>query len=241
MTNQLSCGRTVRFLGVIVSIGFMLSCVGVKSIPGISLSKPKELDEKTIIAGLREALEIGTRNAVKVVSKKNGYLSNRKIAIPLPDELEEVADKLRSIGLRKDVDRFIEDMNHAAEKAAEGAADIFIDAIRKMTLDDARRILKGPDDAATSYFEKHTRKRLYDMFFPVIRDAMNRLGVTKLYKFLLDSYNKLPLVRKKTYDLDRYITNKGLDGLFTMLSEEEKKIRKDPAARVTELLRKVFG
>ncbi len=217
------------------------NCVGVPQISGIIKPKTTQLDEKTIVAGLKEALEIGTNNAVKIVSRSNGYLGNAKIRIPLPDDLADVASKLRQIGLGKEVDKFIEDMNHAAESAATGAADIFVDAVRKMTLSDAVNILHGADNAATAYFEKNTRARLYNLFFPVVKNAMDKVGVTKLYKFLIDKYNMIPLVQKKTYDLDKYITNRALDGLFTMLSDEEKKIRKDPAARVTELLRKVFG
>jgi hypothetical protein len=230
----------VSFL-VLASIS-LSNCVSVSNLQGIiKQQKTTQLDEKTIIAGLKEALSIGTKNAVSIVSRANGYLSNPKIYIPLPDELSEVASRLRQIGLGKDVDRFIEDMNHSAEKAATGAVDIFVDAVKKMTLTDAINILRGPDNAATKYFEDNTRAKLYGAFFPVIKDAMARIGVTKLYKFLIDAYNKIPFVQKKTYDLDRYITNKALDGLFYMVAGEEKKIRKDPAARVTELLRKVFG
>jgi hypothetical protein len=223
---------------------FLNSCVGVPGsvrdlVPGSS--KEKKLDEKTIIAGLKEAIEIGTKKAVEIVSKKNGYFKNKDIFIPLPDDLENVAKKLRAIGLKKDVDKFIKDMNRAAEKAAEGAVQIFIDAIKKMTLRDARRILEGPDNAATKYFEDNTRKKLYGVFSPVVKKAMDKLGVTKLYKFLIDTYNGIPGVKKAKYDLDSYITNRALDGLFFMLAREEKKIRKDPAARVTELLKKVFG
>jgi hypothetical protein len=228
---------------VVISL-FSNGCVGVPGnvrdlVPGGS--KEKKLDEKTIIAGLKEALEIGTKKAVEIVSQKNGYFKNKEIFIPLPDDLEKVAKKLRSIGLKKDVDRFIEDMNHAAEKAAEGAVKIFIDAIKEMTLKDARKILEGADNAATKYFEDKTRNKLFDVFFPVVKKAMDKLGVTKLYKFLIDSYNAIPGVKKAKYDLDSYITNRALDGLFFMLAREEKKIRKDPAARVTDLLKKVFG
>jgi hypothetical protein len=233
----------VKFLFFLVFPALVLnlsSCVGMdKLIPG---GKEKaKLDEKTIIAGLKEALQVGTRNAVKLVASDNGFLKNSRITIPLPDDLREWADRLRQIGFGKDVDKFIEDMNHAAEKAAAKAPDIFVDAIRKMTLEDARNILQGADNAATQYFEKHTRGKLYDIFFPVVKDAMDRIGLTKLFRILIDAYNSIPLVKKKTYDLNAYITNKGLDGLFLMLSDEERKIRHDPAARVTELLKKVFG
>jgi hypothetical protein len=232
---------TASICGLIVFLLIGSGCISVQGLPGIIKPKTNELDEKTIVAGLKEALEIGTQNAVRVVSQKNGYLANGKIRIPLPDDLNDFAEKLRKIGFGKDVDRFIDDMNHAAEKAATGAADIFVDAVKRMTLQDAINILHGADDAATHFFETQTRKKLYDMFFPVIKDSMDSIGVTKLYKKLLDAYNAIPFIRKKSYDLDKYITNKGLDGLFYMLSEEEKKIRHNPAARVTELLRRVFG
>ncbi|MBN1700131.1 MAG: DUF4197 domain-containing protein [Spirochaetales bacterium] len=241
-----SVGRFFVFIVCVSVFSFLAaSCVGIPDkvgdlIPG-GASKEKKLDEKTIIAGLKEALEIGTKKAVEIVSKKNGYFKNKEIFIPLPKDLNDVAKKLRSIGFKKDVDKFIEDMNHAAEKAAEGAVDIFVDAIKKMTMKDARKILEGADDEATRYFEDKTRKKLYDVFFPVVKKAMDKLGVTKLYKFLIDTYNGIPGVKKVKYDLDAYITNRALDGLFLMLSKEEKKIRKDPAARVTELLKKVFG
>lgn len=221
---------------------FSMNCVSVPDdIADFIPDGKKPLDEKTIIAGLKEALEIGTKNAVKVVSKVNGYLKNRDIYIPLPKELEDFTDVLRKIGMKKDVEKFIEDMNHSAEKAAEGAVDIFVDAITKMTLKDARKILEGPDDAATSYFEKQTRGKLYDVFYPVVKTAMDKVGLTKLFEFLVDTHNSIPGVKKIKFELNEYITNKGLDGLFFMLAKEEKKIRDDPAARVTDLLKEVFG
>lgn len=231
-------------LGVAFIILFILlsmNCISVDDIGDIIPGGKKPLDEKTIIAGLKEALEIGTKNTVKVVSKSNGYFKNRDIFIPLPDELKDLADALRKIGMKKDVEKFIEDMNHSAEEASEGAIDIFVDAITEMTLKDAKKILEGPDDAATNYFEEHTRKRLYDVFYPVVKKAMDSVGLTKLFKFLVDTYNGIPGVKKTKFELNQYITNKGLDGLFFMLAKEEKKIRDDPAARVTDLLKKVFG
>ncbi|MBN2443265.1 MAG: DUF4197 domain-containing protein [Spirochaetales bacterium] len=232
--------------GIGLMVLFALTSVQCISVPGnvadlIPGKEPKGLDEKTIIAGLKEALEIGTGNAVKIVSQSNGYLKNSDIKIILPEELEDMADVLKKIGMKKDVDKFVNDMNHAAEKAAEGAADIFVDAIKKMTLSDARKILEGEDDAATRYFEDKTREKLYDVFFPVVKNAMDKVGITKLFKFLLDTYNGIPGVKKTRFDLNLYITNKGLDGLFFMLAKEEKKIRIDPVARVTDLLKEVFG
>jgi hypothetical protein len=232
----------IRMGLTILCVLLSISCVSVSGDLGSLIPGKKDtLDEKTIIAGLKEALEIGTQNAVKIVSKADGYFKNPEIYIPLPKDLEDFADKLRQIGLKKDVDKFIADMNHSAEEAAKGAVEIFVDAVKKMTLEDARGILHGPDNAATKFFENNTRKKLHNVFFPVIKKAMDQIGITKLYKTLLDTYNKIPGVKKEDYKLDEFITEKALDGLFFMLAKEEKKIRKDPVARVTDLLKKVFG
>jgi hypothetical protein len=209
---------------------------------GQVLPKKKKLDEKTIIAGLKEALEVGTKKSVEKVSAMDGYYKNPEIKIPMPDDLKKVESGLRKVGLGNKVDEFVVSMNRAAEKAAPQATEIFIKAVKGMTVKDARNILYGgEDDAATRYFERETRTDLYGLFFPVVKDSLDKVGATKLYKYLIDKYNSLPLVEKKSYNLDKYVTNKALDGLFIMVAKEEKKIRKDPAARITELLKKVFG
>jgi hypothetical protein len=206
-----------------------------------STSRRQALDEKTVIAGLKEALKIGTQNAVELVSRTDGYFKNARITIPLPQELEDVASVLRKLGLRRQVDEFIETMNRAAEKAAPKAVDIFVNAVSKMTLEDAMGILRGADNAATAYFEKHTRRALFNVFHPIVEKVLNDVGVTGIYKNIIRTYNAVPGTPKVVFDLDEYVTDRALDGLFIMLADEEKKIRKDPAARVTELLRKVFG
>ncbi|HEQ72089.1 MAG TPA: DUF4197 domain-containing protein [Spirochaetia bacterium] len=200
-----------------------------------------KLDEKTVIAGLKEALRIGTQNAVDIVSKVNGYYKNPRITIPLPQELQDVSDVLKKLGLKKKVEEFIQTMNRAAEEAAPKAVDIFVDAIADMSIQDAMGILRGKDNEATLYFERKTRGRLYNIFKPIVRRVLNDVGVTRIYKFIIDTYNSVPGTPRVDFDLEDYVTNKALDGLFTMIADEEKKIRKDPAARVTELLRKVFG
>jgi hypothetical protein len=238
------CVGVMKGCVLILLVSSLLQCISVPSDVTDLLSVGEDrpvLDEETIIAGLKEALEIGTDNAVQMVSKRNGFLNNPAIFIPLPGELEDMADVLKRIGMKKDVDKFINNMNHAAEEAAKGAADIFIDAITEMTLTDARNILEGADNAATTYFENKTRRDLYDVFYPVVKNAMDKVGLTNLFKFLVDTYNGIPGVRKTNFELNDYITNKGLDGLFYMLAEEEKKIRIDPVARVTDLLKEVFG
>jgi hypothetical protein len=199
------------------------------------------LDEETIISGLKEALEVGTGNAVNDVSKINGYYKNEFIKILMPEKIKKVADIMVQFGFEKEVNTFVKSMNRAAEKAAPEAVSIFVDSIKAMTFTDAKQILDGGDTAATDYFQRKTTQRLFGAFKPIISSAMNDVGVTKNYKKMMKQYETLPLMERVTVDLDKYVTDKALAGLFYMVGEEEKKIRKDPAARVTELLQKVFG
>jgi hypothetical protein len=201
----------------------------------------KGLSEETVIAGLREALDVGTRKAVKKVSKLDGYYRNPQITIPFPPKVERAAKALRKIGLDKEVDRFVKSMNRAAERAAPKAVDIFVGSIKGMSFTDARNILKGNETAATEFFRKKTSAELSALFRPAISGAMDEVGVTRNFKKLMKKYASLPFVKEEYVDLDHYVTDKALEGLFFMVGEEEKKIRKDPAARVTELLKQVFG
>jgi len=209
---------------------------GAKS--GVSQSGP---DQRTTVSGLKEALSIGTENAVKSVSKTDGYFGNQMVKILLPDKIQKVADVVAKLGFQEQVDSFILCMNRAAEAAAPKATVLFVDAIKAMSFDDARKILQGGDTAATQYFKEKTSKKLYDEFKPVVVSNMNKVGVTKAYKDMMAPYESLPLAPKESMDLDHYVTNKALDGLFLMVGQEEKKIRTNPAARVTDLLKTVFG
>lgn len=199
-------------------------------------------DSDTTIAGLKEALSIATNNAILSVSNVDEYFKNEAIKILLPKNIQNIANILSKIGYQKKVDEFILSMNRAAEKAAPMAKDIFINAIREMTIQDALKILNGGDTAATDYFRSKTFDKLYESFKPVISKSMNEIGTTKAYKDMIDKYIfAIPFSGFESFDLDHYVTTKALDGLFYMIALEEKKIRTDPAARVTELLRKVFG
>jgi hypothetical protein len=194
------------------------------------------------ISGLKEALSVGTANAVSATSKVDGYFANQAIRILMPDKVRKVADALGKVGYQGEVDEFVLSMNRAAEKAAPLAKAYFVEAIREMTFEDARKILDGEDTAATEYFRGKTQKKLYDDFRPVVSASMDEVGVTRSYKNMVGRYAGLPLVGKpESVDLDHHVTTKALDGLFYMLGQEEKKIRTDPAARVTELLKTVFG
>jgi hypothetical protein len=205
-----------------------------------SSSKLERVDENSIITALKEAISIGTDNAVKSVSELDGYLANQAIKILIPENFKMVTDGLRKIGYNKPVDDFILSMNRAAEKAAPEAKSIFIDAIKEMTFDDAKKILNGNETAATDYFKTKASEKLYDAFIPIISSSVNEVGATRYYKEMAGKFALLPFVKAGTLNLDDYVTNKALDGLFYMIGEEEKKIRTDPKARVTELLEKVF-
>ena len=210
---------------------------GLKKAVGIG----GELSESKIIDGLKEALEIGTGNAVSLVSSTDGYYKNPKIKIPLPGAVEKVEKILRGVGYGSKVDAFELSMNRAAEQAAPEAKVLFVDTIKQMSFADARKILNGKDNEATLYFKEKTWGRLADKFKPIVHTAMSQVGVTRYYQDLDEKVSKIPFAGKMSFDLDEYVTDGSLGGLFYMLEQEERKIRKDPAARVTDLLKEVFG
>ena len=199
------------------------------------------LTNDQIIAGLKEALEVGTEKAVALVSKPDGYYKNPDIKIPLPESVQKAEKLLRATGYGDKVDNFELSMNRAAERAAPEAKSIFGDAIKQMTFDDANKILNGPDNAATHYFEDKTSSRLQEIFKPIVKDAMGQVGVTHSYQELNAKVESMPFGESLGFDLDQYVTDGSLKGLFKMLAAEEKQIRTQPAARVTDLLQKVFA
>jgi len=203
--------------------------------------KPSDaLDNNTVAAGLKEALSVGTRNSVSLVSKADGYFKNPQIRIPLPENVRKIEKVLRSAGMGREVDKFLLSMNRAAEKAAPRALDLFLGAVKEMTIPDAISILRGNDTAATEYLKAKTSDKLYRSFRPEVSAAMDTVGVTLSFKRMMDKARSIPFLKDESVDLDHYVTTKALDGLFLMVSHEEMKIRKDPAARVTDLIRKVF-
>jgi len=199
-------------------------------------------DEATTASGLKEALSIGTGNAVTSVSKSDGYFMNQMIKILLPKNIQTAADVLGKLGYQRQVDDFILSMNRAAENAGPKARKFFVDAIKEMTFDDAVKILRGSDTSATEYFKSKTFDKIYAEFKPSVSASMNKVGVTRSYKEMTGKYTStVPFGNMESVDLDHYVTTKALDGLFFMVGQEEKKIRTNPAARTTELLRQVFG
>lgn len=198
------------------------------------------LSEHEIAAGLKEALAVGTERAVARVGVRDGFWLNRDVNIPLPESLRKVEKTLRTFGQGAKVDEFHLSLNRAAEAAAPEAAAIFGDAIRAMTLADARQILQGPNDAATDYFRGRTHATLAARFQPIVAKATASVGATKKYKDLSARVTKV-MPGYELQDIDAYVTDKALAGLFRTLAAEELKIRQDPAARSTELLKRVFG
>ena len=208
---------------------------------GVGTSSQGETDDSKIASGLKEALSIGTENAVNNVSRMDGYFGNQVIKILMPEKIQKVGEVLRNVGYQKEVDDFVLSMNRAAEKAAPKAISFFVDAIKEMTFEDARGILNGGNTSATEFFKKKTHDKIYSAFKPIISSSMDEVGVTRSYKEMMGKYETIPFMSKESVDLDHYVTTKAMDGLFYMVGQEEKKIRTDPAARVTDLLKSVFG
>lgn len=206
-----------------------------KAITGESVSTEE------VAAGLKEALTSGASKGSDKVSQVDGYFKNPEIKIPFPPEVQHVEKKLRQIGMGSEVDRFILALNRGAEDAAKEAKPIFVSAIKQMTIQDAWAILRGENDAATQYLKKTTTGQLTEKFKPIIKTSLEKVNATKYYSDLIGAYNKIPFVEKVNPNLDDYATGKAIDGIFVMVAKEEKVIREDPAARTTELLKKVFS
>jgi len=201
----------------------------------------KPLDQKTVVAGLKEALKIGTQNAVLTSGKENGFYHNSRIKIPVPNELNKVTKALNKLGLKRFVDKFEVQMNRSAENAVKQATEIFVAAIVQMTIQDAFNILNGDDTAATQYFRDKTEVQLKVKFKPVVNNAMRQLSFYTSYEKMLKTYESIPFSQKLNLDIEVYILDKTTDGLFLLIADEEKQIRQNPAARVTDLLKRVFG
>lgn len=199
------------------------------------------LSNDEITAGLKEALQVGTEKAVGLVSQPDGFYQNPAIKIPLPESVQKVEKLLRTAGYGEKVDAFELSMNRAAERAAPEAKSIFWDAISDMKFDDAQKILNGRDNEATLYFQDKTSARLQEVFKPIVKDAMGEVGVTRSYQDINEKITSLPFGKSASFDLDQYVTDGALKGLFKMLAEQERQIRTQPAARVTDLLQKVFA
>lgn len=233
------CGMGIvafMFLGV-AQAGFEDFFKGVKDV----FTQSGALSDSDITAGLKEALSVGTGNAVAEVGRVGGYLDNPQIRIPLPGGVEKAEKLLRLAGYGSQVDAFSQSMNRAAEAAAPHAKELFWQAIREMSIDDARQILGGGETAATDYFKSKTSVKLQKIFTPIVHDSLAEVGATRYFQDLNGKLKTLPFGESMGFDLDSYVTDGALDGLFYVVGEEERKIRRNPAARTSDLLKKVFS
>lgn len=218
---------------------------------GGTTSGISNLPEAQVADGLKEALGKGVTAAVAALGHSDGFLTNLEVKIPMPGKLQTVEKALRMAGQSQLADDFVASMNHAAEQAVPVAADVFGDAIKQMSIEDAKGILAGPDDAATQYFRRTTQTNLYNLFYPIVQKSTDQVGVTAKYKEMMGKFSSLNSfsgmfggnanTALQSTDLDAYVTNKALDGLFKMVADEEKDIRANPVARTTDLLKTVFG
>lgn len=203
-------------------------------------SQGSGLSNEEIISGLKDALRVGTDSSAKRLSKLNGFFGDAAIKVLMPEEAKKVERTLRNIGMGSLVDKAILSMNRAAEDAASGVGNIFWDAIKSMSITDGVKILRGGDFAATDYLKSATTRQLTEKFRPVIEASLVKVDATKYWKDVFTTYNKFSASPVNT-DLTAYVTERALAGLFLKISLEEQKIRKDPAAQVTSILKKVFG
>jgi hypothetical protein len=214
----------------------------LKNIPVVETpAAPAPLSNEKVVSGLKEALKIGATRAIENVAKPDGYLMNEYIKIMMPPEIRKVGHMLSMAGYDAEVNAFVKSMNRAAEKAAPKAATIIATAVTEMAFKDAVKVLEGKDTAATDYLRRKTSARIVEAFKPIVSASMDEVGVTLAYKRMLDIYARLPFTGLINYDLDGYVAEEAVDGLFFMIAKEEKKIRIDPTARATSLLKEVFG
>lgn len=230
----------VLILSVTCSSQTQLGDILNKASEALNQRNTASLSNDKIIAGLKQALQVSTGKAVALTGKPDGFLKNEAIKILLPPKLQTVGRGMRMLGMGAKVDQLEVGMNRAAEQATPYAKQIFLDALKRMTFDDARHILTGGDTAATEYFKRQSSTDLTTAFTPIVKRSMARVGVVQQYNQVLSSAPGGSALAGQL-DINKYVVGKTLDGLFLMLGEEEKKIRKDPAAQTTALLREVFG
>lgn len=216
-------------------VGALALCVNA-SAAGIS-----DLSSNDTASGLKEALTRGAETAVGQLGKKDGFLGNKRVRIPLPESAQAVEKAMRALGMKKQADELVETMNRAAEMAVVEARPILVNAVKTMSFDDARGILSGGDDAATQYFKRTTSPDIAAKFLPIVKQATAKVDLAGQYNRYAGQAAKLGLLDKKDADLDTYVTHKAMDGLFLMIAEQEKAIRKDPVGTGSAMIQKVFG
>ncbi|MFA7446781.1 MAG: DUF4197 domain-containing protein [Flavobacteriaceae bacterium] len=218
----------------------LVSCAELQQIAE-QLPQTTQIGTLDISNGLKEALNNGITKQVSKLTSTDGFFKNEMVKILLPQELQKVDKTLRDIGLSSLADEGLKVLNRAAEEAVKEATPIFVDAIKQMTFTDAKNILLGADNAATTYLQNTTSNALYAKFSPVVNNSLSKVGADRIWTEIITKYNSIPLVSKVNPDLTDYVTDKAMNGVFTMISVEEKEIRNNVAARTSDLLRKVFA
>ena len=199
------------------------------------------ITQRDALNGLRGALEQGAQAAVAALGRVDGFLGNPQVRIPIPQELERTERLVRRLGFGRQADELVVAMNRAAETAVPEARKLLVDAVKKMSAQDAKSVLTGGETAGTEYFKRSTHEQLHARFLPIVKNATEKVGVAQQYREFAKPVAALGLIKSEHADLDEYVTQKALDGLYFMLAEEEKKIRKDPAGAATSIVRRVFG
>ncbi|WP_018412418.1 DUF4197 domain-containing protein [Methyloversatilis thermotolerans] len=219
-------------------VGFVACLVMCTQAWALSLA---DLSDKDASGGLKEALTQGASRAVDLLGRQDGFLKNAKVKIPMPDGLRQAEKLMRTFGMKKQADELVTAMNRAAEAAVPEARDLLVGAVKDMSVDDAKKILTGGDTSATEYFKGKTSAQLKERFRPIVQKAMEKVNLARTYEKFASRGAQYGVISKEDADLDNYVTQKALDGLFTMVAEEEKAIRKDPVGAAGSLAKKVFG
>lgn len=231
----------MKYIFVLTLLFFSIQCTPLQQVANnLPDSGDTNSNQQKIVQGLKQALTIGTQNSTNKLSAVDGFFADAAIKILMPPEAQDVEKTLRRFGLGSLVDKTVLSLNRAAEDAAKSATPIFVNAIKQMTITDALGILRGGDFAATNYFKQKTTNALTQAFKPVISKSLNKVDATKYWSDIFTAYNRFSTKKVET-DLTAYVTQKAIDGIFYEVGLEEQKIRKDPAARVTDLLKQVFG
>jgi hypothetical protein len=207
----------------------------------LAAAQLEQITSREASTALKAALEKGSLAAVASLGRTDGFFGNPQVKIPLPDSMQRAEKLMRRFGMGRQADELILALNRAAEAAVPEAKQLFVDSVRKMTLQDAKGILQGGETAGTEYFRRSTEAQLRKRFLPIVQKATDNVGLAQQYERYADKGVALGLVRKEDADLDQYVTQKALDGLFLMVAEEEKKIRQDPLGTGTAIIKKVFG
>jgi hypothetical protein len=219
----------------------LLSCIAALAISSPATAGLDDITDAEALRGVRQALTDGSLAAVARLGVENGYFGNPKVKIPLPPSLQRVERGLRTFGMRRDANELVLTMNRAAEAAVPEAKQLLTDAVRKMSVQDAKGILSGGDTAATDYFRRATRTQLTQRFLPIVKRATDRVGLAQQYNSLAEQGAALGLMKEDEASIERYVTQKAVDGLYFMIGEQEKAFRRDPVGATSSIVRKVFG